>query len=517
MKLNHRELFYHIYYASLLLLAAALPLSMYMMSLSQLIMLSAWFLGGNVINKFKSAFTNKAVLVLTSVYLLHLLGLLWTSDFDDALKDLRIKLPLLALPVIFSSSKPLSPKLVDWILYIFISAVVISTLISFYVFLGYSKKEVYDIRDISIFISHIRLALLVCLAVFGCVYFFRINKSFKWLLLPVVTWLVFFLFLLESVTGIGILLICLLAFLIYSIIKSGRLLYKVVFITAFVTVTLFVLKEVNSAWREVTEINKPDKSSLEKLTAGGNPYQHHYERNEMENGNPVYIYICEDELEQEWNKRSKIGYGLRDNKGNEIRYGLWRFLSSKGLRKDSAGISKLNDDEIAAIENGIPNIILMKRGSFKSRLYIVCWEINNYIQGRNPNGHSVTMRLEFWKTAFYIIKHHPVIGVGTGDLPQAYKRAYILIQSPLNPEWRLRAHNQFLSIAAALGIPALIFFLYSLFAPYFILKKQTVFLCMVFLITAFMSMLSEDTLETQAGVTFFAFFNSFFLFLFKED
>ena len=35
---------------------------------------------------------------------------------------------------------------------------------------------------------------------------------------------------------------------------------------------------------------------------------------------------------------------------------------------------------------------------------------------------------------------------------------------------------------------------------------------LVFIAIAMLSMINEDTLETQAGVTFFAFFNSFLLF-----
>lgn len=519
MELNRHEIFHRIYIASLLLLAASLPLSMYMMSLSQLIMLGAWFLGGDIVKKFKTAFTNKAVLILVSVYFLHLLGLLWTRDFDYALKDIRIKLPLLALPVIFASSKPLSQKLVDWIFKVFIAAVFVSTAISFFIFLGFGKKEIYDIRQISIFISHIRLALLVCMAVYCCIYFAtrNENKKFAWPIMLLAAWFVGFLFILESVTGIGILLVCLLAYLVKFIFKEKRLFHRAAFLLILFLITGFVGKEINTAWKNVTEINKPDTASLQKFTANGNAYEHHPERNEMENGNPVYINICEKELVQEWNKRSRINYFARDNKNNELRFGLIRFLASKNLRKDSSGVAQLSAAEIAAVENGIPNVILLGKGNFKSRLYIVAWEINNYLKERNPSGHSLTMRFEFWKAAVFIIRHFPLTGVGTGDVPRAYKRAYALINSPLSKEWRLRAHNQFLTIAVALGIPVLIYFLFSLIGPFVILKKNKIFLCSVFLITALLSMLTEDTLETQAGVTFFAFFNSFLLFLFREE
>ncbi len=40
---------------------------------------------------------------------------------------------------------------------------------------------------------------------------------------------------------------------------------------------------------------------------------------------------------------------------------------------------------------------------------------------------------------------------------------------------------------------------------------------MTFWITAFLSMLTEDTLETQAGVSFFIFFSCLFLFLKNKE
>jgi len=44
------------------------------------------------------------------------------------------------------------------------------------------------------------------------------------------------------------------------------------------------------------------------------------------------------------------------------------------------------------------------------------------------------------------------------------------------------------------------------------LRRMDDYFIVVFLIIAILSMLTEDTIESQAGVTFFAFFYSFFLF-----
>jgi O-antigen ligase len=83
----------------------------------------------------------------------------------------------------------------------------------------------------------------------------------------------------------------------------------------------------------------------------------------------------------------------------------------------------------------------------------------------------------------------------------------------LEQRWRLRAHNQYLSIAIGMGLVGLIWFLFTLFYPLLKLNMHANFLYVSFFAIAIISFLTEDTLETQAGVTFFAAFNSYFLFL----
>src|ERR1700751_2082903 len=90
---------FYIYIFALLLLAIGLPLSKYLMSLSQLILLGNWILEGNLKSKFILFWKNKPAFVLSSLLFLHFLGLIYTSDFGYALNDIRIKLPLFALPL----------------------------------------------------------------------------------------------------------------------------------------------------------------------------------------------------------------------------------------------------------------------------------------------------------------------------------------------------------------------------------------------------------------------------------
>jgi len=132
---------------------------------------------------------------------------------------------------------------------------------------------------------------------------------------------------------------------------------------------------------------------------------------------------------------------------------------------------------------------------------------------QNPTGHSLAMRLEFWKTAMHILRDNKLAGVGTGDVETAFKEQYAKDKSSLQPKWQLRSHNQFLAVAVALGFTGILLFLLSFFSPFLFRKKHSRFF-VFFMLIQFLSFFNEDTLETQAGVTFCMFFTQF---LFHHD
>ena len=189
-----------------------------------------------------------------------------------------------------------------------------------------------------------------------------------------------------------------------------------------------------------------------------------------------------------------------------------RFLSSKGLRKDAEGLSKLNRTEIHSIERGIANVNYQEISNIHARLLQIMWEFDLFIKGGNPNGHSVTQRFEFWKAGWGIASSNLLIGVGTGDMPNTFHQQYIKMQSSLDIQHQLRSHNQYLAILVSFGIIGLIYFLIAFFFPLFSMGRKIGYLFAVYFIISIISMLSEDTLETQAGATFAAFFFSLLLF-----
>jgi hypothetical protein len=251
---------------------------------------------------------------------------------------------------------------------------------------------------------------------------------------------------------------------------------------------------------------------LEKTTRKGNIYEHNFNIYGIENGNYIGLYVCNKELAEEWTKRSKINYDSTDARKQEIKITLIRFLNSKGLRKDAEGIKALSDKEIKAIEKGIANYLYMNEFSIKSRIYMILFEFNNYAISGTTKGYSIIQRFELWKAAIGIIKQNFWIGVGTGDMVDAYQNQLTIMNSDLKNQ-KIRSHNQYLSIFSAFGVIGLITFLISYIYPAIYSKSFNKFLFVSFFLIASLSMINEDTIETQTGVTFFAFFYLLFIFL----
>lgn len=465
--------------------------------------------------KFKQFFhlENSPAWIFASIYLFHVLGLFFTTDFDYALRDLRIKLPILLLPLILSTTCLPDRKGFRFLMYIFSAAVFTGTLISTVYFITH---EVTDSRTISLFISHIRFSLLIDMAIFILGYLVLKKSDIpRWpkaVMGVIALWMIAFLFISAFMTGLLIFFITLAVLIFYMAMNKRGLLLKITTISGVVIFFFLAWLYARNIERDVNHINPVDFKTLNKMTKLGNPYTHDLSNSQVENGYYVWLYVSEDELRQAWNKRSRYDFYGKDKAGQEIKYTLIRFLTSKGYRKDAEGVSKLTDQEVADVEDGIASIVYVEKSTLYVRMYKIFWEYSRYIATRNPSGHSVMQRLEFWKTARAIIRENWLTGVGTGDLGRAFTEEYDKTGSLLDKEFRWRSHNQFLSIFATFGVFGFAWFLFSLIYPAIRLGKFHDFYYLSFFIIIIVSMVTEDTLETQAGVTPFAFFTSFYLF-----
>jgi len=521
------------YLLGLLMVAAGLTLSPFLMGMSQFWLVLVWLVDaslpplkggqGGFKDKFSRFCNNKAAVLLVAFFLMHLVGLLYTADFQYAMKDLRVKLPILVMPFVLSSMPPLDRKRFDLVMLVYVLSVFVATLFSFSTYL---KHDYEDVREISHFISHIRFCLNIvfCMAIIGY-YLVKSRRAVEPVETPVLKclnrflqcflllWFVYQIYIFESLSGYVILAAVVVISVVYAFLrwKKGRG-WRIAVGVSALAVLLVASVVLKRQIKPLLKVESVDFSTLEQKTAQGNDYWHDTIYNPVEDGKFVGLYYCKKEMQEAWSERSNLSFEGTTTNGENLEATLARYLTSKDLRKDAQGVMALTDEDIRNIEQGVANFNNWKHPGLQARLSSTLFEYNLYRRFNNPNGGSLAQRIEFTRASFHIIGQHPWFGVGTGDVPQAFSQAYDEIQSPLKEEFRFRAHNQYLAIAVAFGLVGLAFFLFVLLFPWLSSRRNHTYLYLVFLCIMLLSMFPEDTLETQAGASLFAFFEAFLLF-----
>jgi len=97
---------------------------------------------------------------------------------------------------------------------------------------------------------------------------------------------------------------------------------------------------------------------------------------------------------------------------------------------------------------------------------------------------------------------------GTGDIHVAFQNHYEETSSKLLPQNRSRTHNQFMSMWIAFGIIGFLIFVLTQFYSLILFIKKKQFQSVLIWLVLITSFMTEDTLETQTGVTLVVFFIS---------
>jgi hypothetical protein len=462
-----------------------------------------------VAERWKRFTSNKSAVALSVLILLPVAGLLWTTNYNHAFWDIRMKLPLIVLPLLISALNPLSQGQFRAIIGLFITGVSIAVVFCLLTFWLGSPDIDRDVRNISIFISHVRFSLLIVLA-FGLLVRYAYSSAIGIALIVLFSFPSFyFLYAIGSVTGISALAALIVWYAFHLASRQSTALRKAVVVCVPFALFGLLFLYMKNAYRDYFTLKVPDHLPMELTTSRGSAYDHHQDYPLIENGRRVYSYVAENELNEAWYDRSTLHLDSIDGRGHVLKGTLIRYLTSKDLRKDADGVAALTQSDIAAIESGIPTCTELSQQGLSRRLSRIFFEWSNYKAGGTPDGHSVMQRLEFWKTAWSIIQRNFWTGVGTGDIKTAFKEGYIERNSTLSEQYRLRAHNQYLTMWATYGVFGLIVFLCITFWPLLTPLRSDVNVQMIVLLVA-LSFCTEDTLESQAGVMFMAFFYALF-------
>ena len=304
MKVEYGKTGTYFYLVGLILIGISLPTSRFVLSLSLFYLLVLWFLLGldmrsinkmypekpfvsrvlsriafsfkgiwyNVKTRFTDFLHNKIAVVMASVYVMHLLGLIYTSDFQSAFHDLRIKLPLLIIPLVLSSMKPLNRKQFDTVLWFFIGSVFFVTVLGTIKFL---RRDFVDVRELSLFINYIRLSLCIVFSIFILGYYIvkrNYSLMIKTIMIFLIIWFLWQITVFESITSLLVIAALCFVLVMYFVFKTMKTNVKICMVVATVVVSVVVIYYPYKVVKDYMSPVEVDVTQLDTHTKLGNPY-----------------------------------------------------------------------------------------------------------------------------------------------------------------------------------------------------------------------------------------------------
>lgn len=503
------------FFISLLCFVLVLPFSQAFVSIFSGVLLLTSLIEDSWRNKIIRLKKNKYLLFIPAIYLIYILNVLYHWNFKDSLYDLNKSLFFLVIPMAFVFGKEISSLQKIQIFFAFALAIIISTGVAILNWKFFTNPSIFGVHSVSL-ISHIRFSFQLILIFWFFIFQIQYNyKPLKKYLLIIYAGLslyfLFFLLFQQSLTGIIALLSSLMFFSFLWLSKIKKT-YRFLVILGVVVLIGFPVYYVFYVTNKFYNIEKVDKESIDRKTSKGNLYWHDFENKSVENGQYVYLYICEQEMREEWNKISEIKYDSIASNGFPIHTTLMRYLTSKGLRKDGEGVKALNRKDIVNIENCIANVIFEDRKfSLYPRIYQTVWEYYTYSSTGDANNQSFSQRIEFARAAITIIKQNFWFGVGPGNWKDEFRKAYQENNSMLNEKYYASSHNQYLNYMVKFGIVGFVFIFFFILYPIVRTKKYRDHLFLIFIVFMFSANLADSNFESHMGSAFFVFFYCLFL------
>lgn len=158
---------------------------------------------------------------------------------------------------------------------------------------------------------------------------------------------------------------------------------------------------------------------------------------------------------------------------------------------------------------GVVFIVPNTRNRFKE-LY-VSQELNQ------KNKTSTLIRTAIYQEVFQLIKRSPIFGYGIGDYNDRLKQSYKEKELTFLTQQNFNAHNQYLSAWLIGGVFSFLALLFLLGRALVLSVKHSNYWLFMTVVFYGLVMLTENILERENGVVFFAFFLSYFSLLNKDE
>lgn len=504
-----------LYFFGLAIMAIGLPVSEFLMSISFIILALAWLVNGPKRIQWNAVVKNKLVWSGLILFLIPLVSLLWTENYSFSFNDLRIKLPLLLIPF-FIASYELKEKNFFILLALLIGSTFVGSIILFINYHYFMDGKLQDLREISIFISHIRYSLIIDICIYILIYAaIKWRNKYSIIAILMALWFIYFIFFLGSGNGfIGLLLILVFGIALLLFKSPYRILSYTIAIL-FLAFSTYILYLSNISYRSHFIAKEEAYNSDNQEIKKGKDYFSLLNDKQLENGYYIWRNISTTELEEEWKAVCDPEFLYKDARGQDIEGPLTRYLTSKALSKDASGIHQLSKQDIENIQMGNYNYQQPNWNNLQLRIDQIFYQLMAHYNRNDPNNKPLLQRLYYWRGAIDIISSHPILGVGSGDIQVEFDRYFEREVKELKPQYWHHTHNQYLTYFVISGVFGFLAFLWAVFYPLSIYLKRNSILALA-QIVLLISFLSEDTLETQAGITLYVLFLALGISLFNE-
>lgn len=492
MKNVSKNIFPYIYTILIGLLITGIFYSLFLISASEITLALVWLIEGKYKEKFKKLKKQPYAMLWIAMYLLLVIGMLYTTNIKSGLNDLQVKLPMLVLPIIFATTYPTEfikkyfNKFYLFLAFIYVLIPIISL----------SFGWIDNLKEIPWYRNHIRASLLITIAISIILF---ANDSVK----------------IKYYQFIHPLLIVL--FITFQILNASL----APFILSLLIIFIWIVSRISKRNKYVAIgaiaifiISPPLIFYLSYQSYFGIPPNiKNLENIEIENRNVYNPYALDKSLVKKWNEISTKPIDEIKTFSDSNYYALVRFLASKNYPIDTTGLKMLNDEEIKAIENNITNYRLMSSLPLEHRLYNLYYEIYRVKKDKQIGFYgSLSQRLVYLKAGITLINEKPFFGWGTGDVSTAFKNYYQKYYPQVPEKLYRKTHNQFVTIGVALGIVGMLLLLILWFYPIFNKKSRTnltsLWICIWIIFSTMM--LLEDMLEGQQATTMTVFFLTFY-------
>ena len=190
---------------------AALFISRAMLSVTLAVFVVVSFIHSGIRKQIRQFFSSPLLWGMSLLFLMPLLSGLWSEDKKEWLDIIRIKLPLLFLPLAFAGPIHFSKKQWEWLGYIFIAIITLASLWSMYHYVSNFSEANEGYLQAKTIITplendHIRFSWLISVAALLAGWLTVIkrneNKTVSIVSAIILAWLVIFLHILAARTGL---------------------------------------------------------------------------------------------------------------------------------------------------------------------------------------------------------------------------------------------------------------------------------------------------------------------------